>query len=608
LALTDVESGETLTDGGWMVPNRAYRLDATLVQGGRVAASLQNGTLRADQLLVEGEGFRYDVPSGVVVGQMPPGDAAWRYRIAVALRDGEGEAVIHLVPDLAPLLGPDPRAVTALSFTVGGHGEGGALLPGETAPLVVSVRDERGREFSSTQAAARKPLARRLRVRSESVTFDPVRWAVTLPRDAVTPGQSFYSITVEYGGPGGPQVGQRYPVDYTRVHGPEPRDVKSIDVKLHGLNPNDTLDPGKAVFFAVEAVDSKGRRFSTAKDSALPLPWSRLHIRTENLRFDPQAATLTAEPDLVKIAGKTYRLTVSYGGLKALTATYVIKPELYAWYRERTLTAPELRLKGKPGAPGEPGAPGNPGRDGQPAAGRQGRGLEATAGAAGAPGTAGGAGQRGPDVTIAATLVRTFDNLVDYLFIEVSAQGTRNYYLRKPQDGPLKIISQGGAGGAGGMGGAGGNGGTGAPGASGGDGGPGGNGGPGGIGGDGGNIHLYLSRPDLQRYFVLESVPGPGGPGGQPGPGGRGGHAGESTPSGARGLPGRQGQQGLESPAGAPGRPGQTSAMTGGPAAELNNNPPADYRRNLFFVNVRVSAEQRALSGAGTPSPSPSRR
>jgi hypothetical protein len=73
----------------------------------------------------------------------------------------------------------------------------------------------------------------------------------------------------------------------------------------------------------------------------------------------------------------------------------------------------------------------------------------------------------------------------------------------------------------------------------------------------------------------------------------------------------------LESPAGAPGRLGQAGIMTGGPAADLNNNPPADYKRNLFFVNVRVSPEQRVLSSSGsradvkapapTPAPAPRR-
>jgi hypothetical protein len=225
--------------------------------------------------------------------------------------------------------------------------------------------------------------------------------------------------------------------------------------------------------------------------------------------------------------------------------------------------------------------------------------VDASAGEAGGPDAPGAAGQRGPDLVIAATLVRTFDNLVDLIFLEVTAQGQRSYFFRRPKDGPLKIISRGGPGGLGGPGGAGGDGGAGPPGGNGGDGGAGGNGAPGGSGGDGGNIQLYLSRPDLLRYFVLESLPGPGGDGGKPGAGGRGGRPGDPLPAGARGLAGRQGQQGLESQAGAPGRPGQASIMTGGPAADLNNNPPADLRRNLFMVNVRVSAEQRLLSGPG---------
>jgi hypothetical protein len=120
-------------------------------------------------------------------------------------------------------------------------------------------------------------------------------------------------------------------------------------------------------------------------------------------------------------------------------------------------------------------------------------------------------------------------------------------------------------------------------------------------------VHLFLSRPDLQRYFALESVPGAGGIGGKPGVGGRGGRPGDPSSSGARGLAGRQGQQGLESSGGAAGRAGSANISTGGPAADLNNNPPAEFRRNLFFVNVRVSAEQKLLSGSAAASRADSR-
>jgi hypothetical protein len=93
----------------------------------------------------------------------------------------------------------------------------------------------------------------------------------------------------------------------------------------------------------------------------------------------------------------------------------------------------------------------------------------------------------------------------------------------------------------------------------------------------------------------LDAKPGAGGNGGKPGEGGRGGRASGS------GMNGRQGQQGLESQAGAPGRAGQTSIMTGGPAADLNNNPPPEFRSRLFFVNLRISPEQKVLAGPPAP-------
>jgi hypothetical protein len=197
------------------------------------------------------------------------------------------------------------------------------------------------------------------------------------------------------------------------------------------------------------------------------------------------------------------------------------------------------------------------------------------------------------------------------IFVSVETQGKRSYFFRNVKDPPLKIVSVGGNGGDGASGGAGGAGGSGARGGSGGDGGAGGNGGSGGLGGDGGNVQLYLTRPDLQRHFALESRPGSGGRQGQPGDGGPGGRAGDPAPGGARGLTGRQGQQGLESQAGASGRTGPVAVMTGGPAADLNNNPPQEYRRNLFFVNVKVSAEQRVLAGTAPvaqPATPPARR
>ncbi|HEX7927513.1 MAG TPA: hypothetical protein VF678_07980, partial [bacterium] len=505
-ALIDPATKEEIEGDGYLTPGKAYRLDVALMEGDRVVATLQRGTVKASQLQVVVQGLTYNADAQTVVADaQPPQDPKFRYQLWISLREGNAAAAsLQFQADTAFLYGPEPDAVADLDFTAAGKGDDGALLPGETVPLVLRLKDKRGREFTSDDPAMRPLLAARVKVLSDSARFDPQQWTVSLPRTGIKLGQTQYTIGVQYGVPTGVQVSHRYPVDYTRLFGPEPKDVKSIDVKLIGLNANDTIDPGKVLPFSGVATDHKGRRFGTGKDEPLPLPWARLHVTAENLRVDQQTGTLTAEPDLVKIAGKSYRFTVSYGGVKSLTTTYVIKPELYAWYRDRTFSGGELRVGGNAGASGTAGLSGNPGRDARPGDINRPR-ADAITGEPGKPGTAGGAGQRGPDLTVAATLVRTFDNLVDYLFIEVTAQGQRSYYLRKPTDAPLKIVSQGGTGGTGGPGGAGGDGGAGPTGGSGGDGGAGGNAGPGGIGGDGGNVQLYLSRPDLQRYFVLES-------------------------------------------------------------------------------------------------------
>ncbi|HUJ74794.1 MAG TPA: hypothetical protein VL359_08040, partial [bacterium] len=158
--------------------------------------------------------------------------------------------------------------------------------------------------------------------------------------------------------------------------GPLPTQVRNVNVVLQGLNEDDTVDPGKPLGFLVQVTDQQGRVYSTAADARWPLDWSRLQVTAENMQVDAEHGRLLPEADLPKIAGRTYKLTVSYEGLANLKATYVLRPQIYAWYRDRMLESNRLVFTGDAGTPGEPGRHGGRGPDGA-SGGRQQKEREA---------------------------------------------------------------------------------------------------------------------------------------------------------------------------------------------------------------------------------------
>jgi hypothetical protein len=600
-------SGAPVAAGGWLIPGQEYAVDIVVrdlaEQVYRIGVDPESD-LWERRIVVRGAGLEW-IPTQrrIQAAARPDRLVKGMYELTVELT-GEKRFVRKLTfrPDWPLARGLQPEDVTDMRFTVRTPFPDGALLPGEAGRLFVQLKDQRGREYTSDMPAVRAMLAASLAVRGEAIAADLGRFTVSLLPDWFTPQRRRYEIELALAG-ARVRAARIFPLPPLAYLGPEPDDVQSLDVPLRGLNADDTLDPGKAIPFQVRVTDKKGRVFATGPRSpgVLPLPWSRLTVQTDHLRVNFEQDRLEPEPDPVKMAGKSYQLTIAYGGRKNLTATFVLKPYPYAWYRDRMLTAPLVQFATEPGQPGQAGRTGPKGEDARGTSR-----AEASPGHPGQPGGPGAAGQRGPDVTVAATLARTFDSLVDLIFVEVSAQGKRSYFFRKPTDPPLKIVSSGGRGGAGGAGGEGGAGGSGAGAANGADGGPGGSGGPGSSGGDGGDIHLFLSRADLQRHFELESVPGAEGAGGGGGAGGPGGRAGAPN-----GLNGRQGQSGFTGPSGQPGRPGQVSIYTGGPAADLNNNPPGEFKERLFLANFRVSSERKLISGpgdSGRGSSAPSKR
>ena len=594
VTLRETPGGAPVPNGAWLIPGQDYWLDIAVRDAAAQVYRLGVEPEAAQwqkSLEVRGEGLEW----------FPGERRLHASNNAGTLAGGQYELTVHLKgpkdlvrkqtfrPDWPIVRGLHPEDVSELRFVVRTAYPEGALMPGEPGRLVVQVRDRRGREYSSETRAVRDMLLGALAINGDAIAADLNQFTVALNPSWFNVTRRKYEIEAVLTSVAGPVRASRvYALPPLAYLGPEPDDVQTLEVPLQGLNPDDSVDPGKPIPVQVRVTDKKGRIFATGARSpgVLPLPWSRLTVQTENLRVNFDKERLEPEADPVKMAGRHYSLTVSYGGRKALTATYLLKPYPYAWYRDRMLTGTQLVFSGESGQGGLPGRAGSKGED-------AGRSAEASPGHPGQPGGPGASGQHGPEIIVAATAARTFDNLMELILVEILEHGKRSYHFRKPTDPPLKIVSQGGRGGAGGTGGDGGAGGGGAA-ANGADGGPGGSGGPGGAGGDGGSVQLFLSRADLQRHFVLDSQPGPEGPGGPGGGGGTGGKAGKPTA-----LNGRQGPSGSVGPSGQPGRAGQVSVYTGGPAADLNNNPPAGFKERLFLANFRVSSERRLISGPG---------
>lgn len=595
VTLRELAGAAPVPNGSWLIPGQDYTLDIavrdTAEQVHRLGVDPDAAQWQAS-VEVRGAGLEWFPEQRRLHASSNPATlAGGQYELSVALKTPkEWVRKLTFRPDWPVVRGLRPEDVAQMRISVRTPYPEGALLPAEPGRLIVEVRDGRGREYSSETPAVRDMLLGALAVRGDAIEADLKRFTVRLNPAWFSATRRQYQIDALLTSAAGTVRASRvYALPPLAYLGPEPDDVQRLEVPLQGLNADDTVDPGKPIPFQVRVIDKRGHVFTTGpgEPGVLPLPWSRLTVRTENMRVNFEKALLEPEADLVKMAGRHYALTLTYGRRSSLTVTYVLRPYPYAWYRDHMLTGAELVFSGEDGQPGQPGRPGSKGEDAESR-------PEASPGRPGQPGGPGSAGQHGPDVIVAATAAQTFDGLMELIFIEVSAYGKRSYYFRKPTDPLLKIVSQGGRGGAGGAGGDGGVGGNAAGAANGADGGPGGGGGPGGAGGDGGTIQLFLSRADLQRHFILESRPGPEGPGGQPGSGGSGSKAGKQAT-----LSGRQGPAGVTGASGQPGRAGPASIYTGGPAADLNNNPPAGFKERLFLANFHVSAERRLISGPG---------
>ena len=349
------------------------------------------------------------------------------------------------------------------------------------------------------------------------------------------------------------------------AYGPDANDVASVAI-VGALADPGRVPPGAKRDLDVRVVDFEGRTWRLGRDRSshhgpeYALPPERVDVSVRNGSYDPKARRLHFNPQAKAVVGKTFGVTVSYGESPDLVDRREYEPDFLALVP--LMARNELAYlgdNGQDGQPGRDGQNGNPGRDNSQEQGRAGHGRP---GSHGTSGQNGRHGSDGPGLRVVAREVHALDGTTPLLLFEMRRLGTRpEYLIRRMDEDPVTIVSEGGAGSDGGRGGNGGNGGRGGDGYYSGDGGSGGNGGNGGAGGDGGrggDITIILAASLLESAFILDSRGGKGGRGGNGGAAGAAGDPGSTSDwgrdkdhkpppvAGNYGHQGNAGQVGLE--------------------------------------------------------------
>lgn len=436
------------------------------------------------------------------------------YEVKVSLREHPGVVTRKTFKaDWALIRGPEPEDIENFTVALANVRAADGVVPGRPYQLDVRAVDKTGRSF--TIAGPNRIPGDRLEIATRNVAVESQNTVVRPFVDRSRINGNTFEVAVTYKGLGGGAKTVSFPVDFSLIEGPEPRDVASI--ALGGtLSGSPRIAPGEVHDLAVMVTDNKGRRFSTTgADGAYTLPWTRLSIRPENARFGTDGK-VTFQDDYRAMVGKTFKVEIAYQGRQDAVARLDVRPDFVK--RLPLMTSNRLSYGGAPGREGNDGAGGNNASSG----GRGGQGRD---------GQRGQAGAKGPNIRVYAQEVRAMDGATRLALIEVRVTGRDPEYHLRRLDGPkLEIFSVGGQGGKGGRGGNGGSGGDGPFSSStprdGGDGGDGGTGGEGGRGGEGGTIEVGLSTPDLEAMLIVDSRGGPGGDGGTGGFGGGGGSGG----------------------------------------------------------------------------------
>jgi hypothetical protein len=436
------------------------------------------------------------------------------YDIVISYRENEKiSKSFRFTPDIEMVEGPDPTTVKEYNSQVGsGQTSATEIIPGQTLPLYIKVRDRYGRWlYNHTEGLNLQPHEReriipaaRYKVTSENLSYDPKTGKLSSDlQKASNMVAKTYQVITEYQQP---------------VVKAESPDMPKIEDKKKSL-----------------------QRGKTAKKPPNRKQRGRKPPKIEDEVTNKFKVIHELKPDFI-----------------GMVESHLTKRDKY-----------DLKsIKGSDGAKVPNGQDGQNGHADQTGSRRADRGGDGTRGIDGVPGAP---GEPGPAVTIRGIMATSLDGKKRYALYQLNVDEQPTQYIVIPADTkPIEISTRGGRGGKGGQGGNGGKGGDGGNGwlsGHAGNGGDGGGGGNGGQGGRGGKIQVYLSNKSLKGLLKLQSIPGPFG---KEGPGGIGGAAGlpgsivkpqgiEPTIARSRGSDGNKGTDG---PAGKPGSPGKQGEIS----------------------------------------------
>ena len=473
------------------------------------------------------------------------------YEITVEHTNGV-RTVQKFIPDIARIQGPAAHEVESFEAKLLWEKDGAKyeitagtpLIPGEKYELQTNVSDKGGRSFSTTMPTFPVPDARlnteltgfkstgesltNLVAGKQAASGDRNRGGDSAVSEEAGAGQTSgrsnmdsYKIKVSYVDNDALSATLTFPYDPAIANGPGSNIVSSVELTGE-LSDVSTIGPGEVKELGVSVNDINGRSWvlgmegkGSHYDHQYPLPKSRISIDVENGDYHPGSQKISFNADARSMLGQKFGVKVKYDQLESV-AQRSYSPDFLSIVP--LMDGDEILFSGQFGNSGRDGREGQKGSRGNESNREFGRAGNARAGGHGTTGQNGARGLPGPNIRVVAREVRTLDAVTRLALFEVRVPGEPpEFYVRKLNDLPVNVVSQGGKGGAGGQGGAGGEGGNGGDGyfsGSGGDGGNAGAGGDGGDGGNGGNLSVILSTRELERTFVLDSQGGHGGTGG----------------------------------------------------------------------------------------------
>lgn len=579
---------DNLDDKSRAIPGQNLGIDVVAYSSDGKPLRLSDGGLKPEDVLITASNatlaIAHSGKSSLKLNgqreQVPGGG----YEIVARMKGKpEVSAVRRIVADFARVEGPASEDVKDLVVEIEGEFEN-SLVPGRPVRLYVTAIDQEGRRFVFGRDADLKLPLERLEIATDNMSFDAKNGILAPSGNRDVLATSGYALAVRYKGKAGFIINKALLPDFSRVDGPDPKDVTRLIVSGDLLD-RDSVVPGHRLAVKIAALDAKGRLFRVG-DSEFPLPHERLQIQIVNGSYDPHSGTIQVNSDYRTLLDKNFKVDIGYVGRGDIAYSKTFDPDFVSGLP--LMSEHDIIFAGPNGEDGKPGRDGATGLAGRGGVSRDMPGENGKAGRNATNGKDGAEGRNGPIIEVEAMEVRAFDGRERLILMELRVAGeTPRYFLRKFNGPALRVVSRGGKGGDGGLGGKGGDGGRGGDGiraGDGGDGGQGGRGGDGGRGGNGGNITVRQSTPDLSKALVALSERGEPGQGGAGGAGGRGGEPG-STLSASEGndrlvsISGRdggQGQQGDDGRRGQAGTEGRVEMRVDNQVYDLVRRAPAD--------------------------------